>query len=237
MATGQKTPRRGRPPRIDTRTITDAVLAIGTANVTMRGVADYLGISLPGLYHHIKNQDELLRLATQAAFVKFPPPRYAGEHWAAFLRGYANYVRSVLAAEPALVEKFVAGAVRIDDEMDYTAEALDALTEQGLTPEQAVSAWAAVSALAIGSVSESHREHLNSEGGQPWLVRIFQLTARADMSRFTTLRTLAQSGYDPFGDDAFEQRMTLLLSGIAAQYSLQLVPASRGRRKTPAKNS
>jgi AcrR family transcriptional regulator len=220
-------PRRGRPARVDKDAIVEAVWAIGTAEVTMRGVAEHLGISLPGLYHHVKNQDELLRIATHAALVKSPPPSYVGEHWATFLRGYAGYVRSVLAAEPALVEKFVGGAVRADGEMEYIAGALDALGDHGLTPDQAMTVWAAVSALAIGSVAEAHREHVNTQSGQPWLARIFGLTAREDVLRFPTLRAIGESGHDPFGEAAFDERMTLLLSGIAAEYDLPPEPALR----------
>src|ERR1043165_7723087 len=112
MSANELTPRRGRPPRIDHSAIVAAVREIGTENVTMRRVAEHLGISLPGLYHHVKNQDDLLRLATESALVMSPPPRYSGEHWATWMRSYASYIRTVLASEPALVEKFVTGGVR-----------------------------------------------------------------------------------------------------------------------------
>jgi len=220
----ESTPRRGRPPRIDQHAITKAVLDIGAENVTMRRVADHLGVSLPGLYHHVKNRDELLRLAAQGALTQSPPPLYQGEHWATWLRAYANYIRTVLAAEPALLEKFVSGAVRDEGEMEYIGAALDALGSQGLQPDDAIAVWAAMSALAIGSVSEGHREHLHAQGGQPWLARIFKLLARREPAQYPTLRAIAESGYDPFGDEAFEHRITMLLNGIAAQYGLPPKP-------------
>ncbi|MDG4664439.1 TetR/AcrR family transcriptional regulator C-terminal domain-containing protein [Mycobacterium sp. 236(2023)] len=205
---------------MDRDAIVNAVLDIGADNVTMRRVADHLGISLPGLYHHVKNQDELLRLAARGALTQSPPPRYDGGHWATWLYTYATYIRTVLAAEPALLEKFVSGAVTDDDEMDYIGAALDALNSVGLEPDDAIAVWAAVSALAIGSVSEAHREHLQAETGQPWPARIARLVSRRGPSTYPTLRAVAQSGYDPFGDEAFEHRITMLLNGIAAQYGL-----------------
>ncbi|WP_216902624.1 TetR/AcrR family transcriptional regulator C-terminal domain-containing protein [Nocardia alni] len=224
MTTSDPMSRRGRPPRIDKSAITEAVLAIGTANVTMRGVAQHLGVSLPGLYHHVKNQDELLRLATQAAFAQCPPPRYTGEHWATWLHAYASYIRTVLVAEPALVEKFVGGGVPVDGEMEYIAHALDTLCEQGLTPDEAITVLGAVTAMAIGSASETHRENVHAGRGHPWLARIFQLTARSDPSRYPALRALANSGYDPFDEPTFHERIALLLSGIATQYGLPPEP-------------
>jgi len=218
-------PRRGRPPRIDTSAIVAAVLEIGTENVTVRRVAEHLGVSLPGLYHHVKNQDDLLRLAAESALVNSPPPRYAGEHWATWMRSYASYIRTVLASEPALVEKFVTGGVRDEMEMECNGDAVEALAEHGLAPDDAMAVWAAVSAMAIGSVTEAHREHLQAESGQPWLARIFKLTAKRPASDYPTLRAIAQSGYDPFGEDSFQQRMTMLLNGIAMQYGLPSEPA------------
>lgn len=227
MGTNERSTRRGRPPRIDRDSIIEAVLTIGAAKVTMRGVAEYLGVSLPGLYHHIKNQDELLRLAAEAALVKSPPPRYDDMHWATWLRSYASYIRSVLAAEPALVEKFVSGAVPIDGEIEYTGNALEALRSHGLAPAEAITAWSAVTALAIGSVSEEHREHLHARDRQPWQARVVALIARSDASRFPALRALADSGYQPFVEEAFQQRMTLLLNGIATTYGLSAEPDGR----------
>jgi len=216
------TSRRGRPARIDRSTIVKAALEIGTQNLTMRQVAEHLGVSLPGLYHHVKNQDDLLRLVAHDALVESPPPRYAGQHWSAWLRTYATYIRTVLAAEPALLEQFISGAVHVDGEMEYIGEALDALTSEGLTPEEAMTVWAAVSAMAIGSVSEAHREYLQAEKGQPWLARIFRLTARRPSSDYPALRAIAESGHDPFGDESFDRRITLLLTGIAVEYGLSM---------------
>lgn len=216
------TSRRGRPARIDTSSIVKAALEIGTENITMRQVAQHLGVSLPGLYHHVKNQDELLRLVAHGALVDSPPPRYAGQHWATWLRTYASYIRTVLAAEPALLEQFISGAVHADGEMEYIGEALEALTSEGLRPDDAMSVWAAVSAMAIGSVSEAHREYLQAERGQPWQARLFRLTARRPSSDYPALRAIAESGHDPFGDESFDRRITLLLRGVAVEYGLSI---------------
>lgn len=224
MASKELTPRRGRPPRVDQSAIVAAVREIGSENVTMRRVAEHLGISLPGLYHHVKNQDGLLRLAAESALDMSPPPRYAGEHWATWMRSYASYIRTVLASEPALVEKFVTGGVRDEMEMQCNGDAVEALAEHGLAPDDAMAVWSAVGALAIGSVTEAHREHLHADNGQPWLARIFTLLARRPASDYPTLRAVAQSGYDPFGDDTFQERMTMLLTGIAVRYGLPPEP-------------
>jgi hypothetical protein len=80
--------------------------------------------------------------------------------------------------------------------------------------------WAAVTALAMGTVTETHRERMHAERGQPWLARIFSMTARSGPAEYPTLRAIAASHYDPFGDSSFDERITLLLNGIIAQYGL-----------------
>jgi hypothetical protein len=125
-----------------------------------------------------------------------------------------------------LLEKFISAAADHDGEMEYIADALEALHFQGLEPDEAPAVWAAVTAMAMGGVSEGHRERVHAEQGRPWLARIFAVTARSAPIEFPTLRAIARSGYDPFSEDAFQQRLTLLFEGIAVQYGL---PAESGR--------
>ncbi len=224
MESAESVVRRGRPRRIDPDAITEAVLEIGIENATMRRVADHLGVSLPGLYHHVKNHDELMKLAAHRALAQSPPPRYQGQHWARWLRAYATYIRTALASEPALLEKFLQGALGDAGEMAYIGEALDALNAQGLEPDEAIAAWSAITALAIGSVTEGHRERNHAQQGKPWLARIFAVTALHATTEYPTLRAIASSEYDPFGDEAFQDRITLLLKGIGAQYGLTPEP-------------
>lgn len=224
-------PKRGRPSRIDVQSIADAVLEIGPTNATMRRVAEHLGVSLPGLYHHVKNHDELLMMVARHTLEASPPPRYEGQHWAVWLRSYATYIRTALVAEPALLEKFISGVVEYDGEMANVGEALDALHAQGLAPVDALDVYSAVVEMALGAVGEAHREYVHRQNGQPWFARIFALTAQAAPADYPTLRAIGKAGDNPFDDEAFQRRITLLLRGIEAQYGLSPEPAQRSTRK------
>ncbi|MQY20957.1 hypothetical protein NRB20_40660 [Nocardia sp. RB20] len=216
---------RGRPRRIDPDAIVQAVLEIGPENATMRRVAQHLGVSVPGLYHHVKNQDELLRLVARRTLTAAPPPRYEGQHWASWLRDYATYIRTTLTAEPALLEKFLSGAAEYDGELAFVGDALDALCAGGLGPDDALDVYSAITELALGSVSEAHREYVHAQQGRPWLARILAMTSRAPIDDYPGLRSIARSGRDPFTVEAFQRRITLLLEGIAAQYGLPTEPS------------
>ncbi|WP_068270182.1 TetR/AcrR family transcriptional regulator C-terminal domain-containing protein [Aldersonia kunmingensis] len=222
--------KRGRPRRIDIQMITQAVLEIGPTNATMRRVAEHIGVSLPGLYHHVKNQDELLALVARHTLQSSPPPRYEGQHWAVWLRSYASYIRTALVAEPTLLEKFISDGVEYDGEMANVGEALDGLHAQGLAPADALDVYSAVVEMALGAVSEAHREYVHRQKGQPWFARIFSLTAQAAPEDYPTLRAIGKAGYDPFEDEAFQRRITLLLRGIEAQHGLPPEPVQRPQR-------
>ena len=198
------------------------MLEIGTQDVTMRRVAEHLGVSLPGLYHHVRNQEELLRMAASRAMSEYPPPRYEGQHWADWLRTYATYVRTALAAEPALLQQLLSGRIEVEGEMEYVAETMDAMVEQGFEPDQAMAAWAAVSELALGSVTEAQRENLRVGRGAPWLSRIHVLLSTRAEDDLPGLRAVAASGYQPFGDDKFDRRLRLLLTGISIEFAVSL---------------
>src|ERR1700749_427905 len=146
--------RRGRPARVDADAIADAVLQIGVDEATMDRVAERLGLSVPGLYHHVRGRDELLRLAAQRAMSRSDPPVYAGEHWSEWLFVCGRYIRKAFASQPALLEQFVAGSMDDDTQLAMVDDALNVLCENGFTPERALSAWAAVTDMALGSVVE-----------------------------------------------------------------------------------
>ncbi|BBY34524.1 TetR family transcriptional regulator [Mycolicibacter minnesotensis] len=218
--------RRGRPRRIGTEAITRAVLEIGPQDATIRRVAEHLGVSLPGLYHHVKNQDDLLKLVASQSLQSASPPRFDGnKDWAQWLRQYAMFLRSALAAEPALLEKFISGAAEYDGELDYVGHALDALRAQGLSARDCLDVYSAVTDLAMGAVSEAHREYVHARQGNPWRARLYAALERSDAGEHATLRTIAEAGLDPFTAEAFERRVELLIEGIAARYRLP-APAS-----------
>jgi AcrR family transcriptional regulator len=212
--------RRGRPARVDADAIADAVLQIGVDEATIDRVAERLGLSVPGLYHHVRGRDDLLRLAAQRAMSRSDPPVYAGEHWSDWLVRCARFIRSAFASQPALLEQFVAGSIDDDTQLSAIDTSLDILCQHGFTPDQALSAWAAVTDMALGSAVEQVRERRKIAEGRSWPVRILAASGRRVTSKFAVLPTVAS--LDPYSDDSFEGRLTLLVSGIAARCGFDL---------------
>src|SRR4051794_5335215 len=68
-------PRVGRPPRISRALIAEAAHDIGLDEVTMRAVAERLGVGIASLYHHVDGRDDLLRLAAEHGAARARQPQ------------------------------------------------------------------------------------------------------------------------------------------------------------------
>jgi len=94
--------------RIDKEAVLAAALALineeGAGRLTMRALANRLGVQAASLYHHVTGRDELLRMVAdkvaQAAIEQIPPTT----DWRAYARGLANGLRSVLQEHPGAAQ-------------------------------------------------------------------------------------------------------------------------------------
>src|SRR5947199_8806750 len=100
-----KTPpaRVGRPPTVTSAEIAEAALAVGLDRATVRSVAEHLGMSVPGLYHHVRTREELLAMAAAHALGGLDLPEDRGQEWTERLLDYAWFVYDALVAQRALV--------------------------------------------------------------------------------------------------------------------------------------
>src|SRR5438045_8313367 len=107
-----KTPpaRVGRPPTVTSAEIAEAALAVGLDRATVRNVADHLGMSVPGLYHHVRTREELLAMAAAHSLGALELPAYHGQEWTEWLLDYARFVYDALVAQPEIIGQVLAGA-------------------------------------------------------------------------------------------------------------------------------
>jgi AcrR family transcriptional regulator len=221
MRTDSAKQRVGRPPRISRESIAEAALEVGLDDdLTMKRVADHLGVSVPGLYHWVKGRDDLLRLAAEQALSRVRLPEDTGQHWATWLREWARYTRTVLAARPELFNQFVTGGLDDDRLIEVIGRTLDVLNRDGFEPRAAFAAWEAVGTMALGAAVDDIRETAAENDGRPWMSRVFASLARRQPDELPTLRSIAAGGYERDLDASFEERLTTVLIGIAVRNGL-----------------
>ncbi len=207
--------RVGRPARIDREAIADAVLEIGLAQSNMKTVAERLGVSVPGLYHHVRNRKELLLLAAERSMAQLQLPKHEGKHWSEWLREWGRYSRQAFVEEPEVFAQYLSGAVSWDQVVEVVDSAVQILTRQGFTPDAALQAWGAVGTCAIGSAALAIRHRATAAAG---------VSPRAEWQRVLegqgedALRA-ARLVPDNLGDleAEFEEELTTVLAGLAVR--------------------
>lgn len=210
----------GRPPRISRETIAQAALDIGLADVSLRAVADRLGVSVAGLYHHIGGKDDLLRLTAEHTARELTLPVDRGQPWPLWLAEWGRYNRNAFVNEPLLLGQYLTGGISVDVIAESTNDVLGPLVREGFTIVEAGDAYEAIASCALGSAVKAirHGRLLSDHPGPPTLDRD-EVFARRRAGELPELRALAAArGGDPFDPtDEFESSLRLILVALAVE--------------------
>jgi AcrR family transcriptional regulator len=160
----------------------------GLEALTMRRIADEVGVEAASLYHHVANKDALIdgMLIRMRAEVRLPDPLPAD--WIdIFQVVFAEYCR-VLSAHPHLV---VYAGRSVDS--DPQPSGLDALTELGFSDDDAVGLWQSMLAFSAGfSIFSSSYAETDASNLPSGLAR--RMTKWSDETRDRTLHIILE-GY------------------------------------------
>ncbi|HWE67410.1 MAG TPA: TetR family transcriptional regulator [Acidimicrobiales bacterium] len=210
-------PRRvGRPARIDKDAIAEAVLQIGLDKSSMKAVADHLGVSVPGLYHHVRNRKELLLLAAQRSMAQMQLPSHEGKHWSEWLREWGRYSRNAFIEEPEVLGQYLSGAVSWERVVEVTDSVIRVLTAQGFTPASAMAAWDVVGGCAVGSAVTAIRYRTAVVSGHPPNLEWRRVLDGRPPDELLGARAVLEG----FGENLevhFDEELTTLLVGIAVR--------------------
>ena len=207
----------GRPPRVDRAAIARAALEIGLEQVTIKQVAERLGMSVPGLYYYVRGREGLLALAADHSLAEMELPKDRGQPWTAWLREWAHHIRTAMVSRPELLQLYTAGAISAERVVEATGRVLDHLHRSGFSPAEALDAFRTISAVALGSAIEDIRAGQDDQAGSPWIAQVHGVLAQRSPEDVPTLRKLVTAGYSPDAEQVFEERLTTVLAGLAAQ--------------------
>jgi len=101
-------PKRGRTaprPQLSRDVVVSAALKVVEAQggdaLTMRRVAEEIGVSASSLYGYVANKEELVQLVLEQIMAEIPPPRTDAE-WQDMLRGWARETLAVFRRHPGV---------------------------------------------------------------------------------------------------------------------------------------
>ena len=152
MAT-ERTPRRGRPPRLSRDLIVEAALDLvdrsGLQGLTMRALAHELHVDPMAVYRHVRDKDELLGAMCDRLLFGLDPIDL-DDGWEPQMRRLAEQVRERFAARPALLPALAAAPVT-PTSLLIAAETVALLVRAGASARDAAAGVNAVFSYVRGS--------------------------------------------------------------------------------------
>lgn len=206
----------GRPPRISRAMIAQAANDLGLDGLTLKAVADHLGVTVAALYHHVSGKDDLMRLAAERSARDIPLPVDEGQHWAQWLRDWAKYNLDVFTAEPGLLAQYLEGGIGPEFVVENLDVILAVLVREGFSVADANAAYHLVASCALGTVVAERWEAAIAEqyGDVPSAFR--RVVDAAPKHQLGQVRRLLRAK-PTTRDQRFEQRIEVVLRGIAAK--------------------
>lgn len=134
-------------------------------NLSMPLLARQLDVGVTSIYWYFRKKDELLDAMTDRALQRyeFTVPSIDASNWRASLRNHARTMRTQFLDDPILCDlvlirgRYRAGALH--GALKEIEQPIAALVEAGLTPQQAVETYGAISVHTRGSVVLERLQH------------------------------------------------------------------------------
>jgi AcrR family transcriptional regulator len=221
-ATGEQgeTKRLGRPPRVSTAQIAEAALAIGLERATIRNVADYLGMSVPGLYHHVRTRDDLLAIAAAHSLGELPLPEDHGQPWTEWLLEYGRFVYEALIAQPELIGQILAGTYNTMRMAQHLERLLEVLVGHGFTVDEAYAAYGQLSGAVTGAAASEIGRRATIQAGHPRLSDLGRAAKALGAETVPLVEELLRVRRSSQQLECFDT-VRLVIDGVAATRSLK----------------
>ena len=185
----------------------------GLASLTMRSLAQELGVKPMSLYHHVANKDEILDAITDAVFseIELPP---VDADWRSAMRDRAISARSALARHPWATPLMQSRTNPGPATLRHHDSVIGSLRRAGFSIAMAAHAFSALDAYVYGFALQEATLPFDSETASDVAEAImarFPTDAYPHLAELTREHVL-QPGYD-YGDE-FEYGLDLILDGL-----------------------
>jgi AcrR family transcriptional regulator len=191
----------GRPSRVTAQRIAETALVLGLERATVRSVADAMGVSVPGLYHHVRTREELLAMASEYAFKAIPAnlrPNMTVGQW---LLEYAQDLFNSLRQHPEMINQIALGnsiSAGMTVHLEWVCEALGKF---GFSVIEAYETFAQIMTAVIGAAAlDAGDRAMAGAGGGAVELRIKACAYGLPIEETRRVRELTRSGRAPSVD-------------------------------------
>jgi AcrR family transcriptional regulator len=218
-ATGaqEQTKLLGRPPRVSPAQIADAALAIGLERANIRNVAEYLGMSVPGLYHHVRTREDLLAMAAAHSLSELPLPEDHGQPWAQWLLEYGRFVYDALVAQPELVGQILAGTTNTTRMAQHLERFFAVLAGHGFSVEEAFTTYSQLGSVVTGAAATEIGRRSSIAAGHPRMSDLARAAKALGTDTVPLVVGLVRLRR-PENSDSFDT-VRIVVDGIAARHN------------------
>jgi AcrR family transcriptional regulator len=208
---GRATPaRRGPKPGLTLETIAHAAIAIadahGLGDVSMKRVAEAVGVSTMALYRYVETKDDVFLLMLE--FVTGSAPDLGRRRsWRTKLEAWCRAYRAVLVAHPWMVQVPVTAPPTTPRQLAWMESAIVAMDGMRLSPQERTQVLLQLNVYVRGDAAlnaDLAPRIDQQEGGVSgtWARRVLELTDPAD---FPGVHGMLASGEFDEDDDPMEQ--------------------------------
>ncbi len=230
-------PRRGPKPKLTVERIAREAIALadaeGLAALSMRRVAEALGVSAMSLYTYVPGKAELTDVMLDSVTGELPLLEDLPGDWRARVEGWARAALAAYHRHPWVLHVSQAHPPMGPNEVTWTDSALRALTVTGLPMREIVALTVSVDAYVRGAARVAVDAARVAEGtgltDEQWYAsRAPHLERLITAERFPTITGFHRSGVfeDPLDPFAFGLRM--LLDGVGASLAAARVTGPAG---------
>jgi AcrR family transcriptional regulator len=244
----RRTPTRGPKPGLSVERIVHAAIELadaeGLAALSMRRVADRLGVGTMSLYTYVPAKAELLDVMLDTVLGEVAGEERAVDGWRARLEQRARSYWALYRRHPWALQVSGARALLGPNETALFDTALQAVSGIGLSASEMVLVVSLVGGYARGAaqgaVEAAHaQQRTGVSDDQWWAARAPVFETYFDAARFPTVASVEQAGgFDPpeggldynlqFAVDSFEFGLQRVLDGIDAFVRQRSTQADQG---------
>jgi TetR/AcrR family tetracycline transcriptional repressor len=232
VAVAERTPEslkrraRGKHAGLDLARIVEAARSLDPDTLTMKAVADQLGVDRKAIHHYVNDREALLGLLAVDTFsARFSAVQIsAHSQWQEACRSYALGVTDSAIAVGVLTEHLLLDKLLATRFLDTTEAVLKKLIEAGFDDEAAVRSLAMLTNICVGYARDAGLAARNVERPRRSLLR--EALNERSPQVFENLARIAVSPVDTYDRRQLELSIEVFLRGAAALPRAQSTPAT-----------
>jgi len=199
-----------RPRSLTTDDIAGAALAVidrdGLSGLSMRTVAEELGVGTMSLYRYVESREELEDLVVDRAMGTIDVSVSARAAWSTRITTLALRAREAAGAHASVVPLLLTRRHRTIGSLAWGEAVLAALADGGLRGKERTIAFRTILAYVLGAVQAEHLGALDGDGTAA--------IAALDPATFPNLTEAARHAPGISADDEFRRGLAIVLRGL-----------------------